>query len=352
MMRSVREPSQAETQRWARPLPRAAGWWKAENDNRTSARFGPYAVGELIGTGGLSTVHRAVDRRALKLGCETPLALKRLHPVFSTEWELVDAFLAEAQLASSLKHANLAKTFAYGKLDGTYYAAVELAAGPTLAQLMRQARSAAGAVPVGVVVEVLIQVLDALDHMHTRSPAIVHRDITPANFVVSSTGRVKLIDFGVAKTATRRKTARGIIKGTLGYVAPESMLGQLDARADLFAVGVIAHELLSGRSLFAGASDGATIKNVREQRIQPPSRFALDVSFDLDDIVMTALRRDPDMRWQNARAMRVALVEVARQMGGRLDLAQLTREWIEWAFEREPRRDTVNVKRLLRRFTT
>jgi eukaryotic-like serine/threonine-protein kinase len=344
----VRASSRAETEPWERTPPRPAGWWRAENENATPKKFGPYAVGELIGTGGLSTVHRACDRRALRMGCETALALKRLHPVFSTEWELVDAFLAEAQVASTLKHPNVARTFSYGKLDGTYYAAVELAMGPTLAEVMRQARSAAGAVPVGVVVEVMIQILDALDHLHNASPAIVHRDIVPANFIVSSAGRVKLIDFGVAKIAARRKTQQGIIKGTLAYVAPEYMLGQLDARVDLFAVGVIGHELLSGRSLFAGATDGATMRNVRAQRVQPPSRFALDVPYELDDIVMTALLRDPDQRWQNARAMRVALTEVARAMGGRLALSQLIREWLDFAFECPPRRDTANVRRMLR----
>jgi hypothetical protein len=110
---------------------------------------------------------------------------------------------------------------------------------------------------------------------------------------------------------------------------------------------VIGHELLTGHSLFAGARPGATLRNVRERVVRPPSRFALDVPYDLDDIILTALKRDPDQRWQNARAMRVALTEVARGLGGRLELAQLIREWLDWAFEQTPRRDTVKLGKVI-----
>jgi serine/threonine protein kinase len=289
-------------------------------------------VHELVGSGGLSTIHRA------SIG-DSEFALRRLHPGFETEWELVDAFMNEARLASELEHPHVARTLDYGKLEGTYYAACELVLGPTLVDILRQCRSAAGAIPVGVAVELTLQLCDVLAYLH-GSPRIVYRGMAPDNVMVSSAGRVKLIDFGIAKTAARRQTRRGIVKGSLGYVAPESLAGDIDPRADLFAVGAIAHELLVGRPLFAADNEAHTLRNITHLPIQPPSRFAPDIPRELDDIVLAALERDRDQRWQSAIAMYVALGGVARALGGRLLLAQHTREWLAWAFARKPRRES------------
>ncbi|MEO7093551.1 MAG: protein kinase, partial [Polyangiales bacterium] len=152
---------------------------------------------------------------------------------------------------------------------------------------------------------------------------------------VANNGRVKLIDFGIAKAARSRvQTAAGTIKGKLAYVAPEYTYGKLDARADLFAVGAVAHEMLTGHRLFAAATEIATIQNVRQLVIAPPSRHDRKVTRDLDDIVLTALQRDPDQRWQNAAAMGRALRGVADEIG-RVDAREILR-WVEWAFTREP----------------
>ncbi len=187
----VRAHSRAETTPWERP---------------GDERFGPYEVHEELGGGGLSVVHRAIDTR---LGGSHELALKRLREGLSGQWQLVDAFLYEAQLASQLHHPCVARVYAYGKLEGRFYAAVELVRGATLAQIVRQSRSAAGAIPVGVVVELMLQLCDALDHLHTLEPAIVHRGVAPANLMVSRDGRLKMIDFGIASTAARRQIGRG-----------------------------------------------------------------------------------------------------------------------------------------------
>lgn len=360
----MRASTRATTEPW-RPAPPG---WRPHNDNRGGEplalpppplpladtqlappppQFGPYLVHDKLGAGGLSTVHAATDAHAARLGIAKPLALKRLHAAFSREWELVEAFLREAQLANQLRHPNVARTYGYGKLEGTYYAAMELVRGPTLEVVVTQCRTAAGAMPTPVVVEVILQTLDALDHLHTARPAVIHRDVTPQNLMITAGGRVKLVDLGVAKTAARRQTQRGILKGTAGYMAPEYLDGELDARADLFAVGVLAHELLAGRPLFAADSDVQTLHNVRRKIVSPPSRWAPEVPYDLDDIVLLALQRDPARRWQSAAAMRVALTTLARSLGGRLACVQAVREWLTWAFAREPRRDTVRVRRML-----
>jgi hypothetical protein len=206
---------------------------------------------------------------------------------------------------------------------------------------MRQSRTAAGAIPLPIIVEILIQLCDALDHAHNlcdelgRPLRLIHRDVSPANVILSSSGTVKLIDFGIAKAARSRvQTQAGYIKGKLAYVAPEYTHGQLDARADLFAVGVVAHEMLTGHRLFVAETEVDTIQKVRALPIQPPSRHERRVTRELDDIVLTALQRDPELRWQNAAAMGCALRSVANEIG-RVDAREI-RRWVEWAFTREP----------------
>ena len=293
---------------------------------------------ELADARDLTSVHRAIDTTS-----GMPVALKRLRPQYTADQERLSVFLAEAQLGSQLHHEHVQQTYAYGKLDGTYFLALELVIGPTLQQVMKQSASAAGAIPVAIVIELLLQLCSALEHLHTRAAPIIHRDVAPANILLSNTGRVKLTNLATAKTAlSRASTGHGIIKGTLGYVAPEYTFGRLDTRADLFALGVIAHELLAGRPLFGNAKDYATMWRVREKPIQPPSRWNAQVSRDLDDIVLTALQRDPDLRWQNAGAMRFALTALADRS---VD-AQLIRDWAEWAFSKRPHRETVLVKTL------
>jgi serine/threonine protein kinase len=295
-MPAVRASTRAETVPW-RP---------------DGERFGPYAVHEQLATGGLSRVCRATDTRR---GRE--VALKRLHEAFEPEWGLVDAFLAEAKLANQLVHPHIARTLAYGKLDGTYFAANELVLGPTLEAIARQSRTAAGAIPVGVVVELLVQLCDALDYLHAATPRVVLCGLAAADAMVSNTGRVKLIDLGLAQTAAR----------------PTPRPGPANPRDDLYALGAIAHELLAGRRLRLPA--------------QPPSRWAPGVPRELDELVLRALAPDPADRWTSAQAMGVALGDVANRLGGRLALSQRIREWLVWAFARPPRRDTTEVIELL-----
>ncbi|MEO8548526.1 MAG: serine/threonine-protein kinase [Kofleriaceae bacterium] len=305
-------------------------------------KFGAYQVYELLGKGGMASVHRAESLSAG--GFRKRVALKRLLPHLRQERDVVDAFAREAKLASHLRHQNIAQTYDLGILDGTYYIAMELVGGPTLRQVMRQCATAAGAMPIVHVLEVMIQVCDALDYAHNLvdergTPlGIVHRDVTPANVIVSGSGVVKLIDFGLAKVNASRGTKAGILKGKLGYMAPEYTLGQLDHRADLFAVGVMLYELLTGKRLFDHVNEYEIIKMLREMPIQPPSRWNASVSLALDDIVMTALSRDPGLRWQSAAAMRAALVDVARELGLTPNKDQLGK-WMDWAFTQDTRRD-------------
>jgi serine/threonine-protein kinase len=313
----MRALSRAETEPWQR-------------------EFGPYAVHELLAERGLATVHRAT--------CDGhEIALKRLHARFAGDWELVDAFLYEAQLARQLNHPHIARTYALGKHDGTFYAANELVRGAPLDAIVRQSRRAAGAIPVHVVIEVLAQLCEVLEHLHATTPRIVLRGLAPETVMIARDGRVKLMGLPFARLGVRRSHYHG----ALAYISPEAVAGEIDARGDLFALGAIAHELLVGRPLFAGASEVATVHNVCTRIVARPSRSAGGISRELDDIVLTALQRDPDRRWQSAGVMARALRRVAREHGERAQLVHEVADWLAWAFARKPRRDSTKVVRML-----
>jgi serine/threonine protein kinase len=304
---------------------------------RSPETFGPYAVYEELGRGGMAIVHRAVPRENTSRG---PIALKRLLPHSPEELDLVRAFIEEAQLATRFDHPNIARTYSIGRSGGAYFIAMEYVPGSTLLELIKHCSAIGLAVPVPVVVKVLIEICDALDHVHQARDragnplAIVHRDVTLSNAIISSKGLVKLIDFGIAKSrSSQYRTEAGVIKGKFGYLAPEYIAGHIDQRADLWAVGVVAHELLAGRRLFQGKNDLDTITRLREMEIECPSRLRDDVPAELGAIVMTALERDLSRRWQSAHALHVALVEFAREHG-ELSGAKL-HEWVEWALAQQ-----------------
>ena len=298
----------------------------------------------------MACVHRA--EHVCESGLRKPVALKRLRTDSAEDPQLVAGFVREAQLAAQLKHPNIVQSYDLGRIEGTYFIAMELVAGPTLAQVMAMTRNGAGAVPLPIALEILIEIADALDHAHDlcdeggRPLDLVHRDISPMNIVIARTGAAKLIDFGIAKVrAARPSTEAGVIKGNLAYLAPEYTYGQLDRRSDLFGLGVVAHELLTGQRLFSADTELATLCNVREMVVPPPSRFRPGISPELDAIVLKALERDPDQRWQTAGALRNALIAEARLLGVAISGPQI-RDWVEWAFQQSPRRDS-SVDRML-----
>jgi serine/threonine protein kinase len=292
--------------------------------------FGDYAIHEQLGTGGMASVHRAERRVG---GVRQRVALKRMLPNAAAEPELVKLFLDEARLVSLLRHRNIAEVYDFGRVGEDYFLAMELVAGPTLKQLLRHCAATVGLIPYPIALNLLIQVCDALAYAHDHRDAsgkplhLVHRDVSPSNIVISSNGVVKLIDFGVAKT-TSTHTQAGIIKGKLGYIAPEYLAETgLDRRSDLWAVGVIAYELLCNQRLFTADDDFEVMQQIRSLKITPPSVHNPDVPAELEAIVMTALEREPVLRWQNAKALRNALAGVARPSTN----AEVM-EWVDFVF--------------------
>lgn len=301
--------------------------------------FGPYLVYEQIGLGGMASVHRAESRGIA--GFSRAVALKRMLPHVAADEDLVRSFVREARLASHLRHANVAQTLDLGKVGDTYFIAMELVPGKNLREVMSQCLRVCGAMPLPIALNIIGQIADALDYAHnlcdeTGTPlGIIHRDVSPANVIVSEGGVAKLIDFGIAKaSAQSMQTMSRTIKGKFSYMAPEYLEGRIDPRADLFALGVIAHELLANKPLFQGTDEMDTLHRIRNLHVEPPSYWSKNVPPEIDSIVMTALARDPDIRWQGAHALRAALTTEAQQLGLVAHGAQVD-EWMTWAFQQK-----------------
>ncbi len=300
----------------------------------TPERFGPYLLLKKIGRGGMAELYLA--RQTGVAGFERLVAIKRILPHLTEDREFVQMFVNEAKLAAQITHPNVAQIYDFGAVLGTYYMAMEYVMGKSLAAVLAQGQKLGTPIPVSAAAHITARIAAGLDHAYrgaTVSGAplgIIHRDVSPSNVILSDAGMVKLIDFGIAKaTSSSQRTSAGVIKGKFGYIAPEYTRGQLDARADLFALGVIAHELLTGKRLFRGESDYATLIEVRERAIEKPSLHNTAVASDLDDIVMTALERDPALRWQTAAAMRAALSTAARGLGVVVGSSRI-RDWISY----------------------
>jgi serine/threonine-protein kinase len=312
--------------------------------------FGPFTVLEQIGTGGLSTVHLAEQR--LADGTVRRVALKRLLPRVAARREQRAQFALEAEVLRYLKHPNIAATYAAGNVREVFYIAMEYVPGPTLKQLVQHVGETIGTIPTPIVLGIAAELSDALDHAHRccddhgNPLGIVHRDVSPQNIIFSNAGIVKLIDFGLAKAQRgRARTDDGMIKGKLNYVAPEYLAGKLDARADLWALGVVMYELLTSRRLFDAREDQDTLTRVRKLPIPRPSRANPRVPPELDDIVMRALEREPHRRWQTADDMRAAIHRVIAQPDNSVDRRHVA-DWVRWVFTQKPGTEATGVAQL------
>ena len=273
-----------------------------------------YRIGERLGGGGMGEVYRGED---IRLG--RPVALKFLPQSLKADPESRARLLTEARAASLLRSPNIAVTYDLGEFDNTDFIVMEYVEGELLST-----RVSRGSLPVREVVEVGLQVTDALDEAHTRG--IVHRDIKSGNLMWTERGLVKVLDFGLAKflrnamaegtTVTQPQvTMAGMVVGTVSYMAPEQALGRdVDHRSDLFSLGVVLFELSTGRPPFAGGSATEIIDRILHETPPPPSRFTSAVPAALDAVIARALEKSPAFRYQSAREMHGDLRSLAREL--------------------------------------
>ena len=264
---------------------------------------GRYVIRRKLAEGGMAEIFLAQSHGPE--GFEKQVVIKRIRSALADDPSFVQMFIAEARVASKLNHANVVHIFDFDRHEDSYYLAMEYVRGKSLAELHRRARNVNRPFPSVLAAQISLEVARGLAYAHRLTDhgqplGLVHRDVTPHNVLVSFEGAVKLTDFGIAKASNRASTA-GMLKGKFAYMAPEQARGDpVDARTDLFALGITLWELLTGARLFDGDSDVAVLRAVQEREIVSPSRVTPAVDPALAEVVMTALQRDPTRRFQNA----------------------------------------------------
>jgi len=243
-------------------------------------------------------------------GFEREIAIKRILPHFTEDENFVRMFIDEATIAAKLHHANIVQIFDFDQVEETYFIAMEYVEGRDLKQTMKKSRKSDAPVGVWQTVYIAMEVAKALHYAHSRTHKgrplnIVHRDVSPQNVMISYSGEVKIMDFGIAKAAERStKTRAGTVKGKCAYMSPEQARGKpLDQRSDLFALGIILWELLTRKRLFAGETDFETLSNVLKCAVEPASSFNPKVPAELDEILGRVLVKSADGRYPDCGAL-------------------------------------------------
>ena len=272
--------------------------------------FGRYRLLGRIGEGGMAEVYRAMMTGPE--GFERELVLKRILPRLSDTGDFKTMFIREAKISALLLHPNIVQIYEFGEADGAYFIAMESVQGVTLREALTTLRREQRMMPHLVAADIARQICIGLDYAHALHGSdglpleIVHQDISPTNIMLAYTGTVKILDFGIARAASfaEEETKKGLIKGKVSYLSPEQIhVRPFDARADIFALGVVFHEMLTGRRLFQAKNDIGRMRQLLAQAIPTPSAINAAIPRELDRIAMRALEIDVNARYQSAADM-------------------------------------------------
>ena len=286
-----------------------------DEQNKKQTTVGQYYLIEKVAQGGMAEIFKGLSYDVH--GLKKTVCIKKILPHLAASEEFINSLVHEAKLAVKLVHGNIAQTYDLGKVGDDYFMVMEFVEGKSLSQINRKCVSNSELIPIQHLAYFVSEVLNGLDYMHRRTDEdgnplnIVHRDISPQNIMVSYSGTVKIIDFGIAKAAFRfEPTDSGILKGKFAYMSPEQALGDsIDQRSDIFSLGVILYEMLTGTRLFKAEDNRETIRNVRRSKVEPPSLIKPDITEELDKIVMRSLAKDKRRRYLFASEMRDDLVK-------------------------------------------
>lgn len=296
--------------------------------------LGPYELIERIATGGMAEVY--LSRRAGPHGFQKVVAVKRILPQLAQDSDFVAMFVDEARVCARLAHPNIVQVFDFGEHDGELYMAMEYVDGTTAARLVRAAAARGEEVPLEAALYIALSVLRGLDYAHSvrgeegRALALVHRDVSPGNVLIDRSGAVKLTDFGIARAVEiERRTDAGQLKGKLGYMSPEQVVGkELDARSDLFTAGIVLAELVMLRPLFSGPNEIDVLMRIRDADLSVIDRAGPRVPDDVKAILFRAMARDRALRYPTAGAFAEAIEEVLRRRRLQVGPGKLA-AWIE-----------------------
>lgn len=272
-------------------------------------KFGQYVLIEKIATGGMAEVWKARMRGVE--GFQKIVAIKKILPHLSDNQDFIEMFVDEAKLAAQLNHNNIIHIYDLGKIQSSYYIAMEYIDGFDLKAILRRGQERDHPMTVELALFIASKLASALDYAHRKKDfeekemGLVHRDVSPQNVLVSQEGDIKLCDFGIAKAASKAShTQAGALKGKLQYMSPEQAWGRhIDRRSDIFALATVLFEMLTNRKLFTGDNELSILEQVREARVQPPSLHNDEVTPEVDKIVIKALQKDPANRYQTAGEM-------------------------------------------------
>ncbi|MEO7113587.1 MAG: serine/threonine-protein kinase [Polyangiaceae bacterium] len=285
-----------------------------------AVRLGRYELFDAIASGGMGTVYlaRALDPRP----GEAVVAIKRLHANRASDPQFVARFSREAKIATRVTHSNVVRTLDVGVADGELFVVREYLHGESLARLLRAAREKNEAVPHDIASAIVIGTLRGLHAAHEvrgergEQVNLVHRDVSPENVLVGEDGVAHVLDFGIARTDDQTQTTvEGQMKGKLAYMAPELIDHEASRASDVYAAGVCLWEALTGQRLFSGDNESVVLAKVLAALVTRPSKIAPDISPELDALVMRALCRDPNARFQTAADMADALQAIVAPAG-------------------------------------
>ena len=298
---------------------------------REGDRFDNYVLREKIAEGGMAEIFRAERVGVMNISRE--VCVKCIRPALCTDAEFVRMFIDEARISATLRHSNIVSIDHFGAHEGALFSVMEWVHGTDAAKLAKRLAAQGRAMPVDVALFIVGEVLKALEYAHGKTDngawlQIVHRDVTPHNVMISYSGEVKLTDFGIAKATSRLHHTQGdVVKGKVSYMAPEQATGgTLDHRTDLFAVGVVAYELLAARKPFIGANQHEGILAMLRGEHPPLRAMRPEVSYDVEVFVDQLMANKPDDRFADAGAALDALQQIPALGGGQRSLQRLMRE--------------------------
>jgi eukaryotic-like serine/threonine-protein kinase len=272
--------------------------------------YGKYQLVDRIAIGGMAEIFLA--KQSGVEGFEKTLALKRIRPHLSHDDMFVNMFLNEAKLAAELSHPNIVQIYDLGKIADSHFIAMEYVSGRDMSRVIPKSKALGIPFPLEYALKIASSTLEALYYAHNKADNagnplhIVHRDVTPENILVAFSGSVKIADFGIAKATAslgsdRHETKAGEIKGKLSYMSPEQCMGKdVDHRSDIFSLGVVLYEWITGFKLFSGDNDLAVMNNIIEGKIYPPSYFRDGVPDVVETLLMKSLEKDRKRRYQSA----------------------------------------------------
>lgn len=292
---------------------------------KAGAKLGRYELLTHIAKGGMADVWLA--RASGPVGFQKTLVVKTILPHLADDPEFVRMFIDEAVIAAQLDHPNIVHIFDLGEIDGFYFIAMEYIAGRSLRVVQRELHKSKRVPPPWFVLRSVSSACEALHHAHNQRDAngkplnLVHRDVSPENIMVSFTGETKVLDFGIAKVSSApSKTRVGVVKGKYAYMAPEQIEtvvdgSPLDARIDIYSLGVVMYELLTGRRPFRGANDLALLRQILSVDPEPPSSFCNWIPEPLSDLILKAMARAPSKRFATAAQLQQAIEEFLASQG-------------------------------------